>query len=140
MRFWGSSAIVPLLVSEPASERMRNALRADEDMIVWWGTRIECLSALSRRGRESTVSADTVLNATTLLTALASEWSEALPTEPVRQRAERLLSVHSLRSGDALQLSAPLIWAEESPQGLEVVCLDQNLRQGASREGFTVLP
>ncbi len=38
MRFWGSSAIVPLLVSEPASERMRNALRADEDMIVWWGT------------------------------------------------------------------------------------------------------
>ncbi len=35
MRFWDASAIVPLLVSEPASEHMRNALNVDEDLIVW---------------------------------------------------------------------------------------------------------
>jgi hypothetical protein len=115
-------------------------LRADEDVIVWWGTRLECLSALSRRGREGVAAIDTILNAKALLAALASGWSEVLPIEPVRQRAERLLSVHSLRAADALQLAAALVWAEESPQGLDVVCLDQNLRQGALKEGFTVLP
>jgi len=63
---------------------------------------------------------------------------------PVRerrdQRAERLLSVHTLRAADAFQLAAALIWTQESPRGFELVCLDQNLREAAFREGFTVLP
>jgi hypothetical protein len=63
-----------------------------------------------------------------------------LPSELVRQRAERLLSIHPLRAADAFQLAAALIWVEEAPQGLKVVCLDQNLREGAFKEGFTVLP
>jgi uncharacterized protein len=140
MRFWDSSAIVPLLVTEPASEQLGNVLRADEDVIVWWGTRIECLSAIARRGREDAISMDTLLNARNVLAALASGWSEVLPIEAVRQRAERLLSVHSLRAADALQLAAALTWAEESPHGLDVVCLDRNLRESALREGFAVLP
>ena len=50
------------------------------------------------------------------------------------------LSIHPLRTADALQLAAALIWAQESPQGLEFVCLDQNLREAAPREGFSILP
>ena len=45
-----------------------------------------------------------------------------------------------LRAANALQLVAALIWAQESPQGLEFVCLDQNLREAALREGFSILP
>jgi hypothetical protein len=59
----------------------------------------------------------------------------------VRQRAGRLLALHPLRSADAFQLAAALIWAQESPLGLEVVCLDQNLREAViKKEGFTLLP
>jgi hypothetical protein len=74
------------------------------------------------------------------LLALALNWSEVLPGELVRQRTERLLAVHPLRAADAFQLAAALIWAEEKPRGLEVVCLDQNLREAALKEGFEVLP
>ncbi len=71
---------------------------------------------------------------------MAAEWSEVLPGERIRQRAERLLLTHPLRAADAFQLAAALIWAEETPQGLEVVCLDQNLREAALKEDFTLLP
>jgi hypothetical protein len=56
----------------------------------------------------------------------------------VRLRAERLLSIHPLRTTDALQLASALIWAQESPRGLDFVCLDQNLREAALKEGFSV--
>ena len=74
------------------------------------------------------------------LTALAGEWSEVQPSDLVRQRAERLLMVHSLRAADSLQLAAALIWTEGATAGAEFVCLDQNLKEAALKEGFTVLP
>jgi len=75
-----------------------------------------------------------------VLSALAATWSEVQPSEAVRLRAERLLSIHPLRAADALQLASALIWAQETPRGLGFVCLDQNLREGALKEGFSVLP
>jgi hypothetical protein len=75
-----------------------------------------------------------------VLSALAAIWSEVQPVEAVRLRAERLLSIHPLRAADALQLASALIWAQETPGGLGFVCLDQNLREGALKEGFAVLP
>ncbi|MCJ7547485.1 MAG: type II toxin-antitoxin system VapC family toxin [Deltaproteobacteria bacterium] len=140
MKFWDSSAIIPLCLQEPNSEQVRAALKTDEDIVVWWTTRIECLSALELRQREGALPAETQLKARAVLFALATAWSEVLPGERVRQRAERLLAIHPLRAADALQLAAALIWSEEAPQGLEVVCLDKNLREGALKEGFTVLP
>jgi predicted nucleic acid-binding protein len=138
MKFWDSSAVIPLCLQEPSSEQVRAVLQADEDMVVWWSTRLECLSALERRQREGAT--ESQLNARSVLFALATAWSEVLPSERLRQRAERLLAIHPLSTADALQLAAALIWAEEAPQGLEVVCLDKNLRHGALKEGFTCLP
>jgi predicted nucleic acid-binding protein len=122
------------------SETVKRLIKADEDIVVWWVTRVECLSALSRRRREGVLGNNSELKAKTLLSALSEEWSEVQPSEPVRQRAERLLAIHPLRSADAFQLAAALIWAQENPQGLEIVCLDQNLREAGHKEGFTLLP
>ena len=47
MRFWDSSGIVPLLVEEASSASMRAHLRADGDLVVWWATPVECVSALA---------------------------------------------------------------------------------------------
>jgi uncharacterized protein len=140
MRFWDSSAVIPLCLKETHSEKMRDLLHADEDMIVWWATRVECLSALSRRFREGALPVDVIIAIKSALSSLVSAWSEVLPSELVRQRTERLLSTHSLRTADAFQLGAALIWAEEKPQGLEIVCLDRNLREAALKEGFEVVP
>lgn len=140
MRFWDSSAIVPLCLTEPTSRQIQKILRQDEDIVVWWATRIECLSAFERRRREGILPAEAAMSAKGVLASLASVWSEVLPSELVRRRAERLLATHALKAADALQLAAALIWAEEAPEALELISFDQNLREGALKEGFIVLP
>jgi uncharacterized protein len=140
MKFWDSSAIIPLCLKERTSEAIISLMKADEDVMVWWATRIECLSAFSRRRREGVLPSGDEAKARTVLAALAATWSEVQPTETVRLRAERLLSIHPLKTADALQLASALIWAQETPSGLDFVCLDQNLREAAIREGFSILP
>jgi len=38
MRFWDSSALVPLLLEQPRSDLVRRWLREDVDQVVWWGS------------------------------------------------------------------------------------------------------
>jgi hypothetical protein len=140
MKFWDSSAVIPLCFKEPESLAIQELAKADSDIVVWWATRVECVSALSRRLREGSIQSGAELEAKTILSALSSAWSEVQPTELVRLRAERLLMVHPLRAADAFQLAAALTWAQESPVGLDVVCLDQSLRLAIAKEGFTALP
>ena len=140
MRFWDSSAIIPLCLKEKVSEVIESLMKDDVDIVVWWTTYIECLSALSRRQREGVLSSGDVGKARAILSVLAAAWSEVQPTEMVRVRAERLLSIHPLRAADALQLAAALVWAQETPRGLEFVCLDQNLRESSLKEGFSIQP
>ena len=49
-----------------------------------------------------------------------------------------LLMVHSFRAAYALQLAATLLWTEDTTSEAEFVCLDQNLREAAMKEGFTL--
>jgi predicted nucleic acid-binding protein len=141
MRFWDSSAIVPLTVSETSSVALRGLLAEDPEMVVWWSTEIECVSALARRERERQVSGDDFLAAMTDLTAFAANWQEVAPTREVRETAKRLLRLHPLRGADALQLAAALAVAENDPASLSFVTLDLRLRDAASRHGFLqVLP
>lgn len=140
MRFWDSSAIIPLCVEEPFSEAVRNLAKRDQDLIVWWTTRVECISAIARRRREAVLTSHAEIAAKAALSALASEWSEVQPAESVRHRAAKLLMVHPLRAADAFQLAAALIWTGEESAIAEFVCLDQNLRASAQQEGFLVLP
>jgi predicted nucleic acid-binding protein len=140
MKFWDSSAIIPLCLKEPASDMVKALAEEDGDLVVWWTTRVECISAMARRRRERVLANHAERQAREALNALAGVWSEIQPTELLRVRAERLLMVHSLRAADALQLAAALIWTEEATSGAQFVCLDQNMREAAMKEGFTVLP
>jgi hypothetical protein len=63
-----------------------------------------------------------------------------VPSEAIRSRADRLLGVHPLRAGDAMQLAALLVAAEERPAELPLVTLDDRLGEAARKEGFSVLP
>lgn len=139
VKFWDSSAILPLLADEPARQDMLTLLRRDPQVLIWWGTPIELASALARREREELLTADAVTSALATARQLAESWHEIVPSDAVRRTAERLLRVHPLRAADSLQLAAALIASDHNPSDLEIVCLDARLGSAARREGFTVL-
>ena len=138
MRFWDTSALLPLLVDEPVRERLLSLLEEDSEVLAWWGTPVEIASALARREREELLTADHVTAALAAARALAEGWHEIVPSEAVRRTAERLLRTHPLRAADSLQLAAAVIAADHDPTSLEIVCLDERLNLAARREGFTV--
>jgi uncharacterized protein len=140
VRFWDTSVVIPLLVREPTTELLLALLRDDQHMVVWWGTRVECVSALARRTREGGLEPQGEMEARTALDLLGTGWSEVQPTDRVRSMAERLLAVHPLRAADALQLASALVWSDGTPEHRMFVCLDGRLTEAAHKEGFTVQP
>jgi len=140
MRFWDSSAIIPLCVAERRSGAVRVLAEEDGHLVVWWGTPVECASAFSRLRRDGIVTdrEEDLIGGT--LSLLGEAWTEVAPVEQVRRAAGRLLRLHPLRAADALQLGAALTWAGQLPQGHGFVCFDQRLREAAHKEGFGVLP
>lgn len=140
MKFWDASAVVPLCAEEPGSASVRAMLDEDTSVVVWWGTRTECFSALMRRKREDGLTHREERAARYVLHSLAQAWTEMQPSEAVRGVADRLLAVHSLRAADALQLAAAMVWCRQVPAGQALVTFDSRLREASLREGFTVLP
>jgi len=138
--FWDSSAVVPLLLAEARSSEMTALLRADRAPAIWWGSPVECRSALHRRRREDVLSPAGLADALGRLERFAEDVDVVAPTTRVRERAGRALAAHPLRAADALQLAAALVWSGDAAAGEEFVCLDDRLRDAARREGFEVLP
>lgn len=107
--------------------------------MTWWGSRIECASALNRLERDGRFEGDGLDRSLDQLELLAESWIEIEPLEQVRKRAIRLLRLHPLRAADALQLAAALTATGEDPQRLDLVSSDDRLSAAARREGFRVL-
>jgi len=139
VRFWDTSALVPLLLQQLATSEVEALLAEDPDMVAWWGTAVECASAAARLRREDRLSIREEERVLAAVSALRAAWVEVLPSEEVQERAMRLLRVHPLKAADALQLAAALVWAG-SPQSAELVTLDERLALAARLEGFKVLP
>ncbi|HEX9694698.1 MAG TPA: PIN domain-containing protein [Actinomycetota bacterium] len=108
-------------------------------MLVSWTSEIECASAVARLERAAQITAAAARTSLGRLDAVAGSWHEIVPLASVRRSARRLLRVHPLRAGDALQLAAALIASEGDPSTLEFVCLDERLADAALREGFPVV-
>ena len=139
MRFWDSSAIVPLLVAETSSAAVMQVYELDPEVVAWWATEAECVSALARLEREGSLAAPSMTEGLRRLASLASSWREVQPVSAVRQTTIRLIRVHPLRTADALQLGAAIVAAEDHPATLPFVTLDERLAQAAEREGFPVV-
>ena len=139
MKFWDSSAIIPLLVQEAMTRAVTDILAEDRHVHVWWTTEVECVSSLARLERENVPSA-IVETALARLSFLRAEWSEIGAGAGVRESAKRLLRVHTLRAADSLQLAAASALAAGDPSSITLVSLDDRLRDAARREGFQLLP
>ena len=135
MRFWDASALVPICLDQPTSARATQLHAEDPELVVWWGTLVECASAIARLHRDGQLSSADAAQAQALLLVLKASWFEVQPGDAVREQALRILRIHPLRAADALQLAAALEWSGSLPDG-HFVTFDERLGAAAQREGF----
>ena len=138
MRFWDSSAIVPLLVKQPRSPDAERWLSEDSDLMVWTLSPVEVTSALQRLVREGSLEANDVARAEALSVEIARAANVVADVEPVKQLAQRALRLHPLRAADALQLGAALACAQGLTAGLVFHTFHGRLAKAAERDGFDV--
>lgn len=138
MRFWDTSALVPLLAEEPATAAAQR-LYGEQLAVVWWATVVECGSAIARLERDGHLTGRQAASAFERLDAVRASWVEIEAGDEVRDVARRMLRVHPLRAADALQLAAAWLAAERRPASLPLVTLDDRLRAAALREGFPLV-
>lgn len=138
MKFWDTSAIVPLLVDEPATSAVQKTYRDDPIVLVAWTTAVECASAIARAEHEDLINPAGATAAFDRLDDLAGAWREVEPSQEVRDAARRLLRVHRLRAADAVQLGSAIVASQHKPGSLVLVTLDDRLAAIARREGFVV--
>jgi predicted nucleic acid-binding protein len=139
VKFWDTSAIVPLLIEEASTARMRQLVSEDPAMLVWWAARVECGSAIARLERAHVHSPSAIALAQSRLAQFTMDWDEVDPNEMVRETAMRFVRVHPLRAADALQLAAAFLAADRRPELLRLVTLDERLGMAARKEGFVVI-
>ncbi len=138
MRFWDSSAIVPLLVRQESSPVAEGWIAEDSDLVLWTLTSVEVVSAFRRLVREQALKEDSARIAERRLDQLVRTCHVVVDVPAVKGQAIRVLRFHQLRAFDALQLGAALLWAEGHPEGRTLHTLDVRLGSAAEREGFSV--
>lgn len=140
MRYWDSSALVPLFVEQESTAAVRDLYSGDSGILTWTLSEIEVLSAFCRLERDGVILWEGFESIAQGLLSLWQTIDAVTAMDAVKQRARRLLRTHRLRGADALQLGAALLTASDDPPSIPFVCLDDRLAAAARREGFVVLP
>lgn len=140
MRFWDSSAIVPLLVLEKETEQCIRAFQSDPEVMVWTMSKVEVFSALCRRFREGGLREIDFDSAKKRMSDFFDMAFEIISLTKVKDRALRLLQVHQLRAADAMQLASVLVATREDPSRMQIMSFDNRLSLAAKRECFIVNP
>lgn len=140
VRFWDSSAVVPLIVTQAASPQADAWLSEDPELALWTLTSVELASAVRRLAREGLLGEREARAAEARADEITKTSHVVVNVETVKSQARRLLRLHSLRAADAMQLGAALEWAGGRPMGRFLHTLDAQLARAADREGFHVVP
>lgn len=108
-------------------------------MAVWWGSVVECTSALTRLLREGAIDRTGVATAFEFLRVIEREWFQIEPSEGLREQACLLLRAHPLRASDALVLASALRLANDRGELPSMVCYDRRLADAARAERIPVI-
>ncbi|MCC7122342.1 MAG: type II toxin-antitoxin system VapC family toxin [Gammaproteobacteria bacterium] len=138
MRFWDTSAVVPLLVEEARTIETATLFEEDRDFALWWSTPVECASAFTRLLREKRLDERGLDFAFERLDALVECGVMIEPCDTIRAEARRLVRVHPLRAADALQLAAAIELRGSPTLRQQFITYDERLALAARREGFAV--
>lgn len=137
MKFWDSSALVPLVSNEPTTNTLNGLMTADPALVVSPITPVEVDSAVWRKARQIR---DDVARQRSLrrLSELHDRWVVVGQYTDVFAEARRMVARYGLRGGDAIQLAAAIITRGDTT--LVFVALDEDLKAAARAEGFPILP
>ena len=135
MRFWDTSALIPLLTQEETTPAMTALFRTDRNLIVAFITPVEIASAL---GRKAGVNADLRRLAERRLAVLEANWTIIDDYESTIRIARRFATNYGLREGDAIQLACATL-AVTDKSALPFVTRDQDLGDAARDVGFPII-
>jgi uncharacterized protein len=139
MRFWDTSALIPLMLAEPESDRMRQLLGEDGSIITASITPIEIASVLWRRRHAGSLRVSDNYDADAMFAELSARWDEVAYTDVVVETALDVVTRQPLRTLDAIQLAAAIVLSGRRSD-LPFITLDKDLAAAARAEGFPVLP
>lgn len=137
--FWDTSAIIPLCCVQTFSMEARRLHRRFRSPVIWWGTRVEIHSGFARLKRQSEMDERGMAGAIRKWTVFENEANIVRPGEYVLEIATTLPALYGLRSQDAFQLAAALVWCNEHPRSRPFICADNRLSIAATDAGFDVI-
>jgi hypothetical protein len=135
--FWDSSALIPLCVAQPHTEKARFIYDC-YDIVAWWATQVEIASGLNRLVRTGEIDQDRFVAGKRIAREIVRDWHSVGLTGSIAVEACSLLELHPLRAADAIQLAAALEWCEGKPQGNVFLTFDRRLREAAGLVGFSL--
>jgi len=135
--FWDSSALVVLCVKQ-AFTLQAEMFESKYDMVVWWLTPVEIMSALAQIRRAGQITDAQFPLAKVEAERIARRWQMIRPVQEIVVRAQTLLESHPLRAADAVQLATAIEWCEGRPQGSVFLSFDRRLREAARLTGFSL--
>lgn len=107
-------------------------------MTVWWASKVEAISAISRLYRMGSLTSEQREEAIEILGDMAEMWNEVIPNDELREAACRVLNLYALKAADSFQLAAALAWCRNRPANRVFICADRRLNDAAELAGFTV--
>ena len=137
--FWDTSAIVPLCCFQEFTFAARRARRRFSLSVVWWGTPVEVYSTIDRLKREGALTAEERDKAELDWETLYVRAGRIAPDDELLRLAISIPAVYNIRSADAFQLAAALIWCDQKPRNRPFICADKRLGGAASDAGFEVI-
>ena len=134
-----SSAVIAWLLGEPSGKEVRAALAGAETVVSSDLTLVECDRVLIRAVALRKISEAQAADRRAALGMAASRWHILKVVGEVVERARRPFPLEPIRTLDALHLSSALT-ARSALPGLELLSLDERIRENALALGFRARP
>ena len=134
-----SSAVMAWLLNEPKSAEVARLLGLADEILTSNLTWIECERVLHRCAALGTLPVAELVDSRKRLLQASVSWISVEISAECQQKARNPFPVEPLRTLDALHVATALI-AREWVGELQVLTLDQRVRENAVALGFLVIP
>jgi predicted nucleic acid-binding protein len=134
-----SSAVLAWLLGQSGGIEVAAVLRSATGVIASDLTHIECERVLIRAWSSGLITEAERVDQSTALARISGHWTRLRLDEEVVERARRPFPIEPVRTLDALHLACALVARSAAPD-LELLTLDQRIRENAERLGLAAVP
>ena len=134
-----TSAVIAWLLIEERGHAVSEALSGADHIVASDLTLLECQRILVRATASGQSAEGDVADRMSVLRAVAVHWHLLRIGGDVVERAGRSFPVEPVRSLDAIHLSSALV-ARTAMPGLQILSLDDRVRENAKALGFDLVP